>query len=343
MISSSLNLEKYLKKSDDPTSKRKYDRLPVNIPIIYSFYDPKKKGTPDFRQCSTVDVSSSGLAIQIINPPDETNKYLNTPKQKIVMSVDIPKSDDLIEFTGTIKWVKTEKIKKNFKVLAGVEFDEADLDKSLNILSYAISIRRKQKAIKISIIALSILLVGVTIWGSVTLSAKKEVVQKLDISEADRSNLKKEVDALINKKNELDTLLKSNADKLELQSADLAKQMEELKKSKEDLEKNIELIEDFEEKIYDFVVVSESENVFIDMSSDLSAFQNEDYIKGNKALDGKRLSEAISSFKKYVKEHPKSSLGYSGLARALYRADREKESKEAFKKYLELIKKKKKK
>lgn len=342
MFSTSLNIEKYLKKSTDIRGKRKYERLPVSIPIVYSFYDPKKKGTPDFRQCSTVDVSSGGVAIEVLNPPEATAKYLNKANQKIIVSVELPKTDDLVEFTGIIKWVKTEKIKNNVRVLAGIEFVEADLEKSLTILSYALSIKRKQKAVKTAVAALAVLLLGVSVWGSQTLLSKKEVEKKLDVSETARENLKKEVSALADKKIEMDALLKANAEKLDLQSKDLVRQLEELKKSREEMEKNAELIADFEEKVYDYVVVSENENVFVGMSSDMSAFQNEDYIKANKALDSKNMSEAVRLFKKYVGEHPKSSLGYSGLARALYRADRDNESKEAFRKYLDLLKKKRK-
>lgn len=342
MLSASLNIEKYLKKSTDPTGKRKYDRLPVNIPIVYSFPGSKKKEEQDFRQCSTIDVSSGGLAIQIINPPDDINKKLNNAGQKIVVRVELPKTEELVEFSGIIKWTKTEKFKRHFNVLAGIEFAEGDFDKSLSILSYALSVKRKSKIIKISIITLLILLCGATIWGSKTLVSKQEVEKKLDVSEIDRSNLKKEVSDLIIKKNEMDAALKANADKIELQSRDLAAQMEELKKSKEEMQKNEELIAGFEEKVFDYVVVSDNESIFVSMSSDLSAFKNDDYIKANRALDNKNPNEAVRLFRKFVKENPKSSLGYSGLARALYRADKESESKTVFKKYLELIKKKKK-
>ncbi len=342
MLLSSLNIEKYLKKSTDPRSKRKYDRLPVNIPIVYSFPGTRKKEEPDFRQCSTVDVSSGGLAIQVYNPSEEINNKLNRKNQKIVLRVELPKTEDLIEFSGNIKWTRTEKLKRNFRVLAGVEFSEGDFEKSLSILSYALSVKRKSTIIKISIITLLILFCGATIWGSKTLVSKQEVEKKLDVSETDRSNLKKEVNDLINKKNEMDAALKANSEKIELQSRDLAKQMEELKKNQEEMKKNQELIEGFEEKVFDYVVVSDNENVFVSMSSDLSAFKNDDYIRANKALDNKNPGEAVRLFRKFVKENPNSSLGYSGLARALYRADKESESKTVFKKYLELIKKKKK-
>ena len=154
-------IKKKLKKSPEP----KYDRLPVNIPVSYAFPVPRKKGEPEFKKSHSIDISSNGIAILIVDIDDDTDKKLSHSGQKILTRFEIPNRSIPVELSGTIKWVKTEKIKTSFQVITGIEFDESDYDKRLVLLSFALSMHRKQKIIRISTIILSVLLLCTAIWG----------------------------------------------------------------------------------------------------------------------------------------------------------------------------------
>ncbi len=325
-----------LKKSPEP----KYDRLPVNIPVSYRFPVPKKKGPFDFRESHSIDISSNGIAILIVDIDDDTNKKLSSHGQKIILRVEVPKAEGAIELNGSIKWVKTEKIKSSFQIITGIEFDEADYDKRLVLLSYALSMHRKQKIIRISTIILSILLLCTAVWGFRTFVLKQAVEKKLEISEVNRNQLKKEIDDLVIKKGQIEIRLEQNKSKIEQQMKDMARLSADLDSTNKIVESNKVLIANFENKFFDYVVLSDNEQIFVDKSTEMSAFSNDNYIKGNIALETRKYSEAISYLRQFTKERPDSSLGYSSLARALYRAGRESESKAVFKKYLELVYKK---
>ena len=333
MLSIENKLDKKLKKSPGP----KYDRLPVNIPVSYSFPVLKKKMVPDFKESHSIDISSNGIAILIVDVDDDASKKLSTPGQKIITRVEVPKVDGFVELGGSVKWVKTEKIKGNFQVITGIEFDETDYDKRLVLLSYALSMHRKQKIIRISTIILSVLLLCSAVWGFRTFVLKQEVEKKLEISEVNRNLLINEIAELQIKKNQIETRLQENENKINIQLKDLAKLTEDLDKTTKTLAGNRLLLAGFEEKFFDYVVVSDNEQIFVDKSSELSAFSNENYIKGNRALENRKYAEAVTYLKQFTKEKPDCSLGYSSLARALYRAGRESESREVFKKYQEVV------
>lgn len=354
------NIEEYIKKSSDPSGNRKYKRLPTTVPVLYSFSKKEKK--ENFKQANTIDVSNGGIAIEVLNLPDEDARKRVIINYPIAIKIDIPSQEELIEFIGKIKWKRLIESKNNVKTLIGVEYVKIDPDDKVNILSHGLRINRRKKLVKLSIITLSIIIIATTAWGIHTYISKQKVQEKLVISETARSKLEKDIRAMIKLKEELSRDLEENARRLRTSEAMLnikekqIKETENILKEKEkalnslqdkvnDQEKDIaktnerlnsikKFIAQLEERIYFYVVTSDPELVFLSSRSDTSVFDNENYKKAVAAMRNNRCNDAINLFQLVIDEKPRSPFGFSGLARAYHCLGNHQKSKEVFQNYL---------
>lgn len=356
-------LEEYIKKSTDLIGKRKYRRLPTNVPVLYAFTKEEEK-KEDFKQAITTDISAGGLGIEIINPPDIIgNKFLLKDK-RIIMEIDIPSEEEMIKFTGIIRWKRVVESKKKIKHLIGIEYEKIDPDDKVSILSYALKVNRRKKMVKLSIIALSILIIASTSWGALTQISKNQVEKELKVSEDARSILEKDIQKLIKTKADLDKQVEENTQRikekedlltkkenqvknivitlnekekdLKLIKVKLDEQVVEIAKTNDKLSTMKKLSAQLEERIYVYIVSSDQESVFLTSKSNTAIFDNENYKKALTAMKNNKCTDAVKYYRSAIDSFPDSPIGYSGLTRAYNCLGNYTKSKEAFQGYLKL-------
>ena len=301
--------------SDD--INRAHIRVPAVLPVHFTFLQLQKKDQQIFHG-QTVDVSSSGIALEIKEYSEDLLKKILKKHKKILLNIPVGKENLDIGFSGEIKWHKMLTFKGHQRLLIGINYDQFDYtNKIINFFYYALKLNRRKKIIQIIFISLAVLLCMTGAWGIKTLITKKTVEQNLAVSETARQQLQGEIKDMIIIKGKLE------------------KEMTNYNNITQILRENLE------QNVFNYIVVPENETIFIELTSDFSAFENENYINANKAIEQKNYNEAIRLYKKYIDKNPDSPLGYSGLSRALYRANREVESRAAIKNYLKLLNKKK--
>ena len=369
-IFKTFKLEELIKKSADITGKRTYQRLPVNIPVLYGFPD-KKNIEGEFRQCSSLDISNGGIAIEIIDPPADllNNQLVNN--NTISLRADLPGQTDLLEFTGIIRWIKEAKTASHSRYIFGVEFVEIDPDHKISLISHAIHLFRRKKIIKFSIITLGVLICIVTGWGISNQISKSKVDKKLVISETARTGLENDIKELSAMKRKLDEELKDSSEKIEKTIQLLEKkekQMKETEKNLKKIEKTLtdkeddlekvrkkmkeqdremqivsekmktarKIMSQLEERIYNYIVSSGEELVFLTSKTDTSIFSNEDYKAAQNSLKLKKCDEAVQHFQKVTAAFTDSPVGFSGLMKAYYCAGNTVKARETFKQFLNL-------
>jgi tetratricopeptide (TPR) repeat protein len=351
------NIEQYLKKASDTEGKRRYKRINVEVPVLYTF--DTKGNKPEYLQCSSVDLSNTGIAIQIIDPTSSTMESLKKKNNKVLLKIKIPGSDEFTPFSGIIRWNSKKKYKKkDFMIIAGIEFDDIENDHRISILSYALKVNRRKNFTKLSITALIVLFFISAVWGYNIFTSKKAVEEELEISETTRIKLSRDIDELYEKKLSVEKTLSENAEKmksqeellkqrnedmiraknnLDLIQKNLEKQNKILSEAKTALEKTMNLSRQLEERLFNYVVAAEKEMIFMDLTLDRRVFNSGSYMEANKLMSERKYNEAVKLYQAAIKEFPGSPWGYSGLARALYRSDKDGEAKTAFKKYMELM------
>lgn len=164
-------IEEYLAKYQDPEGKRSHLRLPVSLPVLYAF--PGKERKPEYLEALSIDVSSNGIQIQIIDVPARMKKKFLKRNTRINLKVDLPKRDGLLELKGKICWnhTITESDPERFQI--GIEFTPLSLDAKVELLHYALRTARIRKTKKIATTAgIALLVIAFFISGAVLISRK---------------------------------------------------------------------------------------------------------------------------------------------------------------------------
>ena len=96
-------------------------------------------------------------------------------------------------------------------------------------------------------------------------------------------------------------------------------------------------IEEIENRFYDEFISSNTEIITIQNTEDTKASMSPYFTKGCDAYKAGDYKKALALFQKISKKNKKSAVVYNFLARTYSKLKKEKESREAFKKYLELV------
>jgi hypothetical protein len=170
--------------------------------------------------------------------------------------------------------------------------------------------------------------------------------QKSFLSEKEEEILNKEKD-IIKKQNqfaEMESTVKEKEVELEKKQEKLLEIEVKWENASHDLDQltNLALkkkaqLQVLENKMYKYMVNAKVEQILLKNSADIKVLMDPNYKKAKQAYDKQSYDKAAGYFKKIAKKHPKSSLGYSGLTRALYKANRETESKQAFQEFLKFL------
>jgi len=182
----------YLRTFKDPTGKRKRLRLPVRIPVLYAFPDLIEKG---FRQGMTVDVSSSGLQIEVLGIPSDIFERLKMLESEIVLKFDMDRKKGFLELKGKIKWLKTDETQE--RVYVGIEFIEGiSIDTQIELMSFAIHNARIKMFKKAGLVAASFLFIVVAVVAGVLYHNKSIVGKDLNASQRILEKMEKKLQEL---------------------------------------------------------------------------------------------------------------------------------------------------
>lgn len=319
-------LEDYLKRHINIDDARRYLRLPSKIPVLYAFSDKEKKKDMEFRQCHTTNISQGGLAIEVIDAPILIQKKLLRFNKDIFLKIDIPKKEQLIEFTGKIQWYDILQKQMPNRYLIGIKFNNINPDNKIDILSYSLKLIRKKKIARFVVISLCLCVILTGVWAIRANLSKKEVKEKLIVSEDAQRKLRKEVAKLIYRREELERELKKNNNKIIRQNK-LLKQLKKIIGERSLYLNNSKLLL---QDIY--------KEWNIDSASSFIVFDKL-YQDGRKALKEKEYNKAIKLLKELITKYPDSLLGYRILINAYHQSGQIDQENKVFEEYTKKLKK----
>ena len=349
-------LEDFLVESNDSTGARKFLRLQTNIPVLYHLEKGKDSGG-QFRQCNSVDISAGGIAIEVFDIPRTVREKLLKHGTVARLRVDLPSSSGLVEFTAKVRWSKTIEQPGVTHDIIGFNFHEIHNNDRISIISYAVALNRRRIVRKYIITTALVLLALSSTWGLFNYFGRKKVARNLEVSEKNREILKGEVEALGEKKEMLASELIEATASLEKQKKELTGQNEallilqaklqekatELAALETGLQQNLKrseklkaILESFEDRLYKYLVNAEKDDIYISDSRDLQLLKEENFKKAQAAMNDSDYNDAVYYYVEALKKHPDAKIGYSLLARALYKDKRKDSARKSFNKYLRL-------
>lgn len=318
------SLRDYLKSHKDPSGVRRYLRLPLRIPVLYSFPERQGGTGPEFRQCYTADISQGGLALNVIDVPSLIRKKLLRQNQEILLKIDLPGHDDLVEFAGTVQWVRAVRSGSPERFQVGVRFSGIEPDDRIDILDCAVRLVNRRRFFRAFFILLIVSLFATGVWAVRSHFTGKEARRRLVVSESSRLKLEREVKLLDRKRSGLERELAKNSGIIARQDEMLERQKKVIGEMSLYIDHSKYLLED----IY--------REWNIDALSDFLVFDRL-YQEGQKALREKKYSRAVSSLEELVKKYPDALLGYRLLITALQGEGRKEEANRVFQEYTQKI------
>lgn len=201
----------YLKQYVDPKGLRRNLRLPVRIPVLYCI----RSGKCDFREALSVDLSSTGIQIELLDPPKNIHKYLHKTGNKVYLKVDVPGGRYLEKIEGTVRWHRTLQVSHPERHLVGIQFQEISLDGKIELVTYALkkTFMRRMRLIGLGLVALFMLAGALT-----ALVAYQQIgyfEKTLVYSQNSRVKLEKEINSLASERNRMRKQLMANEAKLQ--------------------------------------------------------------------------------------------------------------------------------
>ncbi|GEM_PF-4831432 len=329
----------YLRQYTDSKGARRNKRMPVRIPVLYCFQKRKE----DFRESFSVDLSASGIQIELIDPVETIHEKFVQRGSPVRLKIDVPGGRYLEEIAGVVRWHKVLHASKPSRYLVGIRFNRISLDQKIELVSYALRqvFMRRMKVVGIAFMA------AVLIFGSISALSiymqKKEMRKDLVYSEVLRQNLEKEINRLANERKQMkrqllitEVKLKNKLSKMtnilsqkerELMAKDadvtdaisLARQKEEeLKKLREQRSLAEEQgIEEFSvPQVFPKNVVTYEKEIAVDPLA----------ITAKKEMAKKRYSNAEQYYTKLVEKYPDSLFATRLLFQALKKQGKQEEA-----------------
>ena len=194
-------ITEYLKDFQDSAGKRRRMRLPVMLPVLYGF---ATTAGSDFRQAMSVDISSSGIQIEVLDPSPEIALALGRKDSLMSMKFDMPERKELLETTGKLCWVHEIKAVKHRRLRVGVEFLPISLNGQIELMSHALLIARRRLWGKIGIYTGTGLLCVALIAASAIYISRNVIHQDLNASDRILEKMQNKVNELAKQKVEME-------------------------------------------------------------------------------------------------------------------------------------------
>lgn len=316
-------LENYIKSQQKEGEHRKYLRLNTRLPVLYGF--PIQDEKTEFRQCYTMDISNGGIAINIIEPPPFRIKRFLKLDQPILLKMEIPHQDKVIEFSGKLKWYNTLQVKGLGQYTVGLSFNQISPDDKITLLAYTIKSVNSKKIGQISLTLFIIAFILTGIFAITTEFTKQKTEKKLIISTLTQKKLMEKIKELSDEKNELENEIKNITQSINKQDT-LLKQQQKIMNERSIV---------FNNSKYLLTDIYKEWN--IDSSSDFLTFDKL-YRQAQQSIRDKKYKLAIQSLEELIKKYPNALLGYRLLVLSYYKDGQEEKANEIFNFYTQKIK-----
>lgn len=186
--------------------RREYIRLDTVFPVEFQSIDGEKIGT--LHEGFTRDISRIGMRIEAKTLAGRRLESFIPDRTKLKLTINLPIYAKPVEATGTVKWIQKLTGPKFDKYAFGVSYDDIEPEDASRVLKYALWLHRKPVFIG-SVIALLILIIAVSSTFIADLvSSKRELEQKVKVSDQERRTLVDRIKEAELKKKELSSELR---------------------------------------------------------------------------------------------------------------------------------------
>jgi len=296
MAKGASKLEHYLKQIQDVQEERAFLRLDESIPVLYGFPNKKKI---DYRQSSTVNISSGGIAIKVMDAPATVRKRLYNKNEEIHIKVEIPDGDEMVDFLGRIQWA-TSLDEAQEKDLIGIRFQESRGGARTALMAYALRVKRKKQLVKFSAIGLVFLLLATGIWAVNAQISQEKAENNLEISEKEKQRLKDDIVQLDQRKIELQGELNKNIEVINSQTLLLKQKEDIVQQIEEKIGQKDELLKAKEEAVMQKEVIIKGKENIIAQKEQIITDREKSIKEQEKAI--KKTNEEIEKQKKALVE-----------------------------------------
>jgi TolA-binding protein len=162
-----------------------------------------------------VDLSSSGIQLELLDPPKNVRQYLKKIGHKVFLKVDVPGGKYLERIVGTVRWYRTLQTSHPERDLVGIQFQDIGLDGKIELLTYAL---KKAFMRQMRLVGLGIAAVFMLAGSIAALAAYQQIgyfEKTLIHSQNTRMKLEREIDALAAERNRMKKQLTANEMKLQ--------------------------------------------------------------------------------------------------------------------------------
>lgn len=337
------SISEYLKQNIDPKGKRKKLRMPLQIPVLYSC----AKGKQDYREALSIDLSSMGIQIEVIDPSPPIKKVINKNGSHLKLKIDIPNKKYLDAIDGTIRWHTQTGLNNPERFRIGILFDKIGLDEKIELISYALRLALLRRLRIAGFALIGILILGSVIWVGKLYHENNRVQMKLNYSEGMRAGLEKEIADLSNDRKNIKKQLLTTDIRLRKKISSLTNMLSQ--RQREILEKNSEVTnvralakqkEAELQKIFEQKALADEQGeaefkipaiLPADVVSLELKVQNDNLAKmARKEIKKRRYSNAALYYKKLVEKYPDSVQASKTLFQYLKKHGTKDEADEAF-------------
>lgn len=282
----------YFKHTSDPSGLRKFIRVPVSLPVLYSF-NTEQKGKHELREALSIDVSATGIALEIIGLPKRLQKHFFEIRAPVHLQIKLPGHDNLIEISGQIQWCKIHRLGDPAIYRAGIQFVEGALDERARLLLFGLRTARMNRLKKVSRIVVPVLLSVFLIWAVFAAQKADFFRQRAGEFWMDKQKLEQEVNELLDSRKELEAQLEQKDREIDIKLQALA--------------------------------VFKTNIIEIQQEAETT-----EYILITRNLEKGRYKKALKQAEVFVQENPDSIAAFSLLFRALKESGREDEADRLF-------------
>jgi hypothetical protein len=191
----------YLKDSQDPADKRRRIRLPVVMPVMFGF---PSAAECDFRQAMSLDISSSGIQIELLDPSPATLEKITKKDETVSLRFDMPKRKGLLNAEGKVCWQKEVQAADHLRLRVGIEFLPISLNSQIELMTYAVGLARRKMIGRISLTVGAVLLVLSVIAGTAVFVSRAVIQQDRDASQRILSHMEQKLQEVAKQKMELE-------------------------------------------------------------------------------------------------------------------------------------------
>jgi tetratricopeptide (TPR) repeat protein len=360
-------LSTYLKDLPSDTGPRRNMRLPVKLPMLYSFAvkDRKEK----LRECLVTNISRDGIAVELKDVYPAAVRRSIKKNNRVLLKLELPGRKKPLDLTGGICWFKSPNPRRVPAVYdIGLRFEDTSLDDKVDILEYGLFLVRRKQLLTAGLVLAGIFFLGMMVWvveSQFTESRiKKNLIMTQLKNEALRSQnkkaqklideLQKLVDRKLQKIEQLDTVLSEQTSELESKKTEIRQQRDAIGEQNSAIDLKNRTISQLDGAINELTSSIKKREAYLETvqkiideigeASDMTSTSrivilDNNYFLGREAFKKKKYEEAAAYYRVLTQKYPDSSLALRLLFRAYSFSGQKDQAEILFAKYMKKVRK----